>query len=653
MGQREIQREHVADHERGSLVGDHGAVTRAVDVDLAIPDGDRLIGLTEKPLAGRSTHAEFTGSVAVVTIVSVVVSRVDASGGKKCDEFLGRRVRHHNDLGADLVQRQQHVFGAGDNARGVLVPKARSATMKAVLAECGQRDVSGIGHTLAILSRDRAAGGVEESADRTALTQRILVHVGRDPSVGGPTVIAGSLANLTSERVVVGLGVGGRTTRGCSERVDRETPHTHRLDRLIGPYAVEVGEYLVRARHRGTASAKDDLGRSVPGPRQTGDRVGQRLHLVDARCAGARCSMPVTNLATVCPFALDQGAAALLVLDQRLLPREEHWLALDNVEAVANAIETLAVRGAPAIGCVAALGLAVAARGFASDPSRWRVEFAAAHRRLAATRPTAVNLFVALDQLADAVSACEARADASTLQAAVLDAATRHAREDLAACHAIGRFGAELLPDRGAILTHCNAGALATAGYGTALGVIRSAIASGKQLRVIADETRPVLQGARLTAWELQRDGIDVTVIADNMAGALMARGEIAAAIVGADRIARNGDVANKIGTYTVAVLCKHHGIPFYVAAPWTTIDRSIASGAQIPIEERDADEIRLHGGQPMTPVGVAVRNPAFDITPAALVTAIITDLGVLTPAQIADFAHPPSFRSSHSAPPR
>lgn len=341
----------------------------------------------------------------------------------------------------------------------------------------------------------------------------------------------------------------------------------------------------------------------------------------------------------VSPFVLHPGASHLRVLDQRRLPAEEVWLALDEVEGVAEAIESLAVRGAPAIGCVAALGLAVAARGFPDDPAGFRVALASALQRLARTRPTAVNLFVALDQLADAAAACGPDASAATLRATLLATAMRHADDDLASCHAIGRFGAPLLPDRGTILTHCNAGALATAGYGTALGVIRRAVEIGKQLRVFADETRPVLQGARLTAWELQRDGIDVTVIADNMAGALMAKGEIAAAIVGADRIARNGDVANKIGTYTVAVLCRHHGIPFYVAAPWTTIDRQIASGADIPIEDRGADEVRTHGGRLMTPADVAVRNPAFDVTPAALVTAIITDRGVVAPGDIATFA--------------
>ncbi|HWB81394.1 MAG TPA: S-methyl-5-thioribose-1-phosphate isomerase [Nannocystaceae bacterium] len=351
------------------------------------------------------------------------------------------------------------------------------------------------------------------------------------------------------------------------------------------------------------------------------------------------------------PFALDDDARVLRVLDQRRLPGEEVWLALDDIEPVAQAIEQLAVRGAPAIGCVAALGLAVASARFPRAPAEFRAAFATAHARLAATRPTAVNLFVALDQLAQAIAAADPHADATALRELLLAEARRHADDDLRACMAIGEHGAPLLPDVGTVLTHCNAGALATAGYGTALGVIRSAVAHGKRIRVLADETRPVLQGARLTAWELGRDGIDVTVIADNMAGALMARGEIAAAIVGADRIARNGDVANKIGTYTVAVLCKHHGVPLFVAAPWTTIDLDIASGADIPIEDRHGDEVRVHGGSLMTPAGIAVRNPAFDVTPAALVTAIVTERGVFKPSEIA--AQPPSLRSTHSAPKR
>lgn len=328
----------------------------------------------------------------------------------------------------------------------------------------------------------------------------------------------------------------------------------------------------------------------------------------------------------------------LRVLDQRRLPTEEVWLELHDVEGVARAIEQLAVRGAPAIACVAALGFAVAARGFSEQPQVFREQADAARHRLARTRPTAVNLFVALRELEQAIASTPADASAAVLRERLWVTARAHVDRDLENCLAIGRHGAALLPDEGGVLTHCNAGAIATAGYGTALGVIRRARELGKRFHVLADETRPVLQGARLTAWELSRDGIPVEVIADNMAGALMAQGEIRAAIVGADRITRNGDVANKIGTYTVAVLCRHHGIPFYVAAPWTTIDRSLASGRDIPIEHRHPDEIRLHGGVWMTRPDQPVRNPAFDVTPAELVTAIITEHGVHAPHEIASF---------------
>jgi len=335
---------------------------------------------------------------------------------------------------------------------------------------------------------------------------------------------------------------------------------------------------------------------------------------------------------------LSDAADVLRILDQRLLPGEETWIELREIEAVAQAIERLAVRGAPAIACVAALGLAVAARGFSDEAQTFRLAAARGIDRLGKTRPTAVNLFVALRELAETLATAPAQASAAELRERLLKTARAHVDRDLENCLAIGQHGAHLLPDDGAVLTHCNAGALATAGYGTALGVIRRGREIGKRFTVLADETRPVLQGARLTAWELARDGIPVEVIADNMAGMLMRGGEIRAAIVGADRIARNGDVANKIGTYTVAVLCRHHGIPLYVAAPWTTIDRSLASGAEIPIEQRAGDEVRMHGRVSMTPDGVGVRNPAFDVTPAELVTAIITERGVHHPSEIAHF---------------
>lgn len=337
------------------------------------------------------------------------------------------------------------------------------------------------------------------------------------------------------------------------------------------------------------------------------------------------------------PFVLDEAGLTLRVLDQRQLPETEVWTRPREIEAVAVAIEDLVVRGAPAIACVAALGLAVCVQSFDDDPVRFRAQVEAACGRLSNTRPTAVNLFVALREIREAMAAAPSDADAAALRALILKTAKAHAEGDLASCLAMAGHGAPLLPDEGAVLTHCNAGALATAGYGTALGVLRRGREIGKRYTVLADETRPVLQGARLTAWELQHDGVPVEVIADNMAGALMASGVIKAAVVGADRIARNGDVANKIGTYTVAVLCKHHGIPFYVAAPWKTIDRSLPSGADIPIEQRNPNEVMFHGGTQLTPQGVGVRNPAFDVTPAELVTKIITETGNFDPDQLVD----------------
>ena len=303
---------------------------------------------------------------------------------------------------------------------------------------------------------------------------------------------------------------------------------------------------------------------------------------------------------------------ALDLLDQRLLPRETTYVTCRGAHEVAVAIKTMVVRGAPAIGVSAAFGLALAAmRG---DDVR------AAAEELRATRPTAVNLMWALDRML----AVHARGGD------LADEAVKIFDEDVAACRRIGQYGAALLGQSATILTHCNAGALATAGYGTALGVIRAAVEGGKRIAVFADETRPYLQGARLTAWELHQEGIDVTLITDNMAGHFFQQGQFDAVVVGADRIAANGDAANKIGTYTVAVLANAHGVPFYVAAPVSTIDADCPNGAAIPIEERSADEVTQIGGTRVAPEGVAVRHPAFDVTPARLITAIITDRGVL-----------------------
>ncbi|MGZ5446074.1 MAG: S-methyl-5-thioribose-1-phosphate isomerase [Thermoanaerobaculia bacterium] len=300
----------------------------------------------------------------------------------------------------------------------------------------------------------------------------------------------------------------------------------------------------------------------------------------------------------------------LSLLDQRLLPREETWIDCRTASEVADAIRTMVVRGAPAIGVAAAYGMAMAARN--------GEDLEEAARVLKAARPTAVNLAWAVDRML-------------RLGCHVAEAEAIH-REDVEANMRMGRFGAELLGQRTTVLTHCNAGALATAGYGTALGVIRAAIEGGKHVAVFADETRPYLQGARLTAWELQRDGIDVTLITDNMAGHFFQQGTFDAVIVGADRIAANGDTANKIGTYTVAVLAQAHGVPFYVAAPLSTIDPRCASGQAIPIEERSAEEVVEICGSRVAPEGIHVRHPAFDVTPARLITAIITDRGVLRP---------------------
>jgi len=323
---------------------------------------------------------------------------------------------------------------------------------------------------------------------------------------------------------------------------------------------------------------------------------------------------------------------AVLLLDQRALPEREQELACRTLEELARAIEQLVVRGAPAIGCAAAYGIALAAqRSQARSLAALARELADARARLLRTRPTAVNLAWALARMqrCEEEAARGREASVASVASALLAAAHALAAEDERICRALGRAGAELVPDGARVLTHCNAGALATAGYGTALGVVRAAVEAGRRVSVLADETRPFLQGARLTAWELQRDGIPVTVIADAMAAHLMRTREIDLAIVGADRVAANGDVANKIGTYAVALAARAHGIPFYVAAPLSTLDPATPSGAGIPIEERGRDEIARIAGRVVVPDGVPVRHPAFDVTPAELVTAIITEAGI------------------------
>ena len=322
------------------------------------------------------------------------------------------------------------------------------------------------------------------------------------------------------------------------------------------------------------------------------------------------------------------------MIDQRKLPTVEEYPVFKTYQEVADAIRSMVIRGAPAIGVAAAMGVALGVRDSkARNIAELREDFNEIADTLASTRPTAVNLFWAIERMKRlfkeiATNGAEKRAIADRL---IHEALTIQV-EDIEGNKRMGRFGQELLPNSGTILTHCNAGALATAGYGTALGVIRAAVENGKRLRVLADETRPFLQGARLTAWELWKDDIDVRVISDNMAGTFMRQGLIDAVIVGADRIAANGDVANKIGTYPVAVLAKQHEIPFYVAAPWSTLDLKIPDGSHIPIEQRDPAEVTHIGGMRMVPEGVSVFNPAFDVTPNSFVTAIITDRGVAMP---------------------
>ncbi|MEO8189638.1 MAG: S-methyl-5-thioribose-1-phosphate isomerase [Acidobacteriota bacterium] len=320
----------------------------------------------------------------------------------------------------------------------------------------------------------------------------------------------------------------------------------------------------------------------------------------------------------------------LRMLDQRLLPGEEAWLTLESPEEIAAAIRDMAVRGAPAIGVAAAYGAAFSLRGSRAAGSP-RERFGAARALLAASRPTAVNLFAALDRLSARFDALGSCAEAEVERALVAEA-DAVAEEDIASCLRIGETGAALLSGGTTVLTHCNAGALATAGYGTALGVIRGAVAQGKAIRVLADETRPFLQGARLTAWELARDGIPVEILTDSMAGHFLSRGEISAVIVGADRIAANGDTANKIGTYSLAVLARENGVPFYVAAPATTLDLACPDGGSIPIEERTSGEVLSIAGHRIAPEGVLARHVAFDVTPARYITAIVTDEGICRP---------------------
>jgi len=319
-------------------------------------------------------------------------------------------------------------------------------------------------------------------------------------------------------------------------------------------------------------------------------------------------------------------------IDQTKLPTEETYVTCKTYQEVADVIRSMVVRGAPAIGVAAGMGIALGVKNSKAETvGDLKRELDHICDVIGKTRPTAVNLFWAIRRMQQKFETLRVRPVAQIKQAMVEEAQRMHA-EDIAANQAMGRHGAVLLPASGGVLTHCNAGALATCGYGTALGVIRAAVEQGKKIHVYADETRPFLQGSRLTAWELVKDGIPTTVISDNMSGAMMRQGKIGAVVVGADRIAANGDVANKIGTYTVAVLAKEHGIPFYVAAPISTVDLDTPDGSKIPIEQRNPSEVTTIAGKLMTPEGVQIENPAFDVTPAKFITAIVTERGVARP---------------------
>jgi methylthioribose-1-phosphate isomerase len=319
----------------------------------------------------------------------------------------------------------------------------------------------------------------------------------------------------------------------------------------------------------------------------------------------------------------------VVMIDQRKLPASEVYVRCRTAQEVARAIKTMVIRGAPAIGVAAAMGIALGVNNSkAESTGDLKRELDQICDLIGKTRPTAVNLFWAIRRMQEKFERIRIRPIPQIKRDLVEEAQRMHA-EDIAANQAMGRHGATLMPSEGGVLTHCNAGALATAGYGTALGVIRAAVEQGKKIHVYADETRPFLQGSRLTAWELMKDGIPTTVISDNMAGAMMKQGKIGAIVVGADRIAANGDVANKIGTYTVAILAKEHNLPFYVAAPTSTVDLACPDGSQIPIEQRNPREVTHIAGKQMVPDGVGVENPAFDVTPAKYVAAIITEKGI------------------------
>ena len=325
---------------------------------------------------------------------------------------------------------------------------------------------------------------------------------------------------------------------------------------------------------------------------------------------------------------------SVVMIDQRKLPASEVYVTCKTAAELAKAIKTMVIRGAPAIGVAAAMGIALGMKkSKATGTKQFVTEFQKTCDLMAATRPTAVNLFWAIDRMKRTFAeAAQAGSSVEELKQRLETEALLIHDEDVASCRSMGAYGATLVPATAKILTHCNAGALATAGYGTALGVIRAAVEQGKQVAVLADETRPFLQGARLTAWELVKDGIDTTVITDNMTATMMRQGHVDLVVVGADRIAANGDVANKVGTYGVAILAREHDIPFYVAAPMSTVDLGMPDGSGIPIEERNEREVTHVGSSRLTPAGAHIRNPAFDVTPAKYVTAIVTERGIARP---------------------
>lgn len=350
---------------------------------------------------------------------------------------------------------------------------------------------------------------------------------------------------------------------------------------------------------------------------------------------------------------IDLQDDAIVMVDQRKLPGQEIYVRCRTAPEVAKAIRTMVIRGAPAIGVAAAYGIALGMRRSSAKGTRqFAVEFQKICDLMAGTRPTAVNLFWAIDRMKKAFARAAQAGGSPEEIAALLEKEARQIHdEDVASCRAMGRHGAAMVPDGARVLTHCNAGALATAGYGSALGVIRAAVEQGKKIAVFADETRPFLQGARLTAWELVREGINTTVITESMAGPLMRAGEIDLVVVGADRIAANGDTANKIGTYTVAVLAHEHHVPFFVAAPLSTIDLSTPDGDRIPIEERDQREVSHLGHSRLTPVGAKIRNPAFDVTPHRYIAGIITERGILKPPYAESLKNAVAMASSDVTP--